>query len=126
MLPLQKKLLLGEKYRCDSSSKMGAGTDGPNEAVAVVFDRLASYYERSRLPNAWWRVKNYRTAAGALRNVGRKIDTYDDARKLHGIGDKTALKLLEIVQTGKSTQLSSKSSKEKVEEIFAKIYGERL
>ncbi|KAL7009941.1 hypothetical protein EMMF5_000850 [Cystobasidiomycetes sp. EMM_F5] len=96
---------------------------GPNEHVAVVFDQLAAYYEKSKLQGAWWRVKGYRTAAGALRNVGRKIDTLEDARKLHGIGEKTAVKLMEIIQTGKSTHLEAKTEKDRVEALLTGIYG---
>lgn len=120
---LPQEMIETDKYRCDTSSKMGAGRNGPNEPAATTFDQLAAYYETSKLPNAWWRVKGYRVAAGALRNTGKKISTYEDAVKLPGIGDKTARKLLEIVQTGKSTHLENKTLMDKVGDIFTKIYG---
>lgn len=113
----------GVRYRCDVSSTAGALKDGPNEDVACKFDQLALFYEKSKLPNAWWRVKGYRTAAGALRNAGRKIETFEDAVKLPGIGEKSAMKLLEIVQTGKSTHLECKTAQDRVEELFTGIYG---
>lgn len=119
-----RKRANGEKYRCDVSSTAGAMKNGPNEDIANKFDQLALFYEKSKVPNAWWRVKGYRTAAGALRNVGRRIETYEDAIKLPGIGEKTALKLLEIVQTGKSTHLECKTAQDRVEELFTGIYGE--
>lgn len=120
----QQKRLTGEKYRCDTSSALGASRDGPNERAATIFDQLAAYHERSKMPNAWWRVKGYRQAAGVLRNVGRKIETLEDALKLRGIGEKIATKLVEIVQTGKSTQLENKSHQDVVEARFTRIYGE--
>lgn len=113
----------GVRYRCDVSSSAGAFKDGPNEEVAKKFDQLALFYEKSKVPNAWFRVKGYRTAAGALRDAGRKIDTYEDAVKLPGVGEKTAMKLLEIVQTGKSTHLECKTTQDRVEELFTGIYG---
>lgn len=113
----------GVKYRCDVASAAGALKDGPNEEVACKFDQLALFYEKSKVPNAWFRVKGYRTAAGALRNAGRAIDTYEDAVKLPGVGEKTAMKLLEIVQTGKSTHLECKTARDRVEELLTGIYG---
>lgn len=116
----------GVKYRCDVSSSAGALKGGPNEDVACKFDQLALFYEKSKLPNAWFRVKGYRTAAGALRNAGRKIETFEDAVQLPGIGEKSAMKLLEIVQTGKSTHLECKTTQDRVEELFTGIYGAYL
>lgn len=118
------KKATGVKYRCDVSSSAGALKGGPNEDVACKFDQLALFYEKSKLPNAWFRVKGYRTAAGALRNAGRKIETFEDAIKLPGIGEKSAMKLLEIVQTGKSTHLECKTTQDRVEELFTGVYGE--
>lgn len=116
----------GVRYRCDVSSTAGALKGGPNEDVACKFDQLALFYEKSKLPNAWFRVKGYRTAAGALRNAGRKIETFEDAVKLPGIGEKSAMKLLEIVQTGKSTHLECKTAQDRMEELFTGIYGKSL
>lgn len=58
-----------------------------------------------------------------MRNADRKIETYEEAIKLHGIAQKTAVKLVEIVQSGKCTQLESKSPKDRVLDVFTKIYG---
>lgn len=116
----------GAKYRCDVSSTAGAMKGGSNEEVASKFDQLALFYEKSKLPNAWFRVKGYRTAAGALRNAGRKIETHEDAVKLPGVGEKTAMKLLEIVQTGKSTHLECKTAQDRVEEMLTGIYGKLI
>ena len=120
------------KYRCDSSNAaapLGQTSAGPlvirhNEDVASKLDALASWYEKSKEHNAWWRVKGYRTAAGALRNAGRSIETFEDAVALPGIGEKTAVKLVEIVRTGRCTKLESKTPKEViVEGLFTNIYG---
>ena len=125
------KKAVGSKYRCDTSNAAaplgqtsGSATVRYNEDVAYKLDALASWYEKSKEHNAWWRVKGYRTAAGALRNVGRPIETYEDAITLHGIGQKTAVKLVEIVRTGRCTKLESKTPKERiVEGLFTNIYG---
>ena len=120
----EEKRRSGSKYRCDASNAAGGAGQAFNEETARIFDALASWYEKSKEHNAWWRVKGYRTAAGALRNVGRTVDTFEDAVKLPGIGEKTAIKLIEIVQTGRCSKLDNKSPREKVELMLTDIYGE--
>jgi len=50
----------------------------------------------------------YRKAAQALAGLGFRIKTGDEAKKLPGVGAKIALKIDEIIETGKLEKLDKK------------------
>jgi DNA polymerase/3'-5' exonuclease PolX len=49
-----------------------------------------------------FRERGYRMAAGRLRNYPDEVKKREDLKKLRGIGDSCATKIVEIIRTGAS------------------------
>ncbi|KAM0754669.1 hypothetical protein T439DRAFT_345536 [Meredithblackwellia eburnea MCA 4105] len=114
----KRKKPFGGRYACDVSSTGGEKTDSPNEDIAVVLEQLAKMAQ-----NDQWRERGYRRAAGAFRNCITRIQTYEQAKQLDGVGDRIAQKVVEIIKTGTHRRVKQRSEKDKVLDIFKGIYG---
>ncbi|KAF8882840.1 hypothetical protein BD779DRAFT_905556 [Infundibulicybe gibba] len=71
-----------------------------------------------------WRVFSYSKSIRALRNHPRRVKSLSEARTIRGIGEKTALKIMEIVETGQLRRIGhEKTDDVKSTRLFQGIYG---
>lgn len=75
-----------------------------NQEIATIFDSIASMMELLGENN--FRINSYRNAARALQELTEDVERMDQKqiKEIPGIGDSTALKILEYCQTGKMTR----------------------
>ncbi|KIO27823.1 hypothetical protein M407DRAFT_72655, partial [Tulasnella calospora MUT 4182] len=71
-----------------------------------------------------WRVLAYRKAIGSLQRSRKRITNAEDARRLYGIGEKTADKIVEIISTGNLQRLQyEKCGEYQICQKLMGIYG---
>ncbi|KAJ7457053.1 DNA polymerase lambda [Mycena latifolia] len=98
--------------------------NGPNEFIAKKLEELLEFHRAKPGDDNHWRVLNYTKAARALRNHPTRIKSAKEARLLRGVGEKTALKIMEIIDTGDLRRIKYENSDDvKVRKIFQGIYG---
>jgi len=69
-------------------------------------------------------VFSYNKTIRALRNYPKRIQSYSEARTIKGVGDKTAQKIMEIIQTGALERISYERTEDvEAVNIFMGIYG---
>ncbi|KAM0788363.1 hypothetical protein ACM66B_001503 [Microbotryomycetes sp. NB124-2] len=108
----------GGSYACDRSSTGGVHETSVNEDIARVLDNFKLYYKGDV-----WREKGYGVAANALRNTPYRVDNYEAATEINGIGEKIATRIVEISRFGKAVQLEHASGDSKLVQLFSGIYG---
>ncbi|KAK4058384.1 hypothetical protein OIO90_000542 [Microbotryomycetes sp. JL221] len=108
----------GATYACDRASTGGFDRPGPNEDIAKVLDRFVQHYKGDQ-----WRERGYKNAASALRNTPYRVDTFQLAKKIDGVGDKIARRIVEIARFGTTMQLERASPDNKLIDLFSGIYG---
>ncbi|KAG8976340.1 hypothetical protein FRC05_004256 [Tulasnella sp. 425] len=97
---------------------------GPNDHIIDVLLELLRVHEASVSPDDRWRVLAYRKAIGSLQRSHKRITNAEDARRLYGIGEKTADKIAEIISTGKLQRLQyQKSGEYQICQKLIGIYG---
>ncbi|KAH9929394.1 uncharacterized protein B0H18DRAFT_996945 [Fomitopsis serialis] len=109
-------------FLCDSKPE-----EDPECANQDVIDKLQELKELHKAKLSVednWRVYTYDKAIRALRSYPKRIRSYDEAHAIRGIGDKTAQKIIEILQTGELRRIGYERT-EDVEAInmFQGIYG---
>ncbi|EJD51237.1 Nucleotidyltransferase [Auricularia subglabra TFB-10046 SS5] len=72
-------------------------------------------------PEDHWRVISYRKAISALRRHPTRIKSAEEAERLHGVGKKTADKIMEILGTGNLQRL--KTEREHGHDVVALFRG---
>ncbi|KAG6826943.1 hypothetical protein H0H92_013820 [Tricholoma furcatifolium] len=71
-----------------------------------------------------WRVFSYSKCIRALRNHPRRIASFAEARSIRGVGEKTAKKIMEIIETGDLRRIGyEKTDDIKTTKIFQGVYG---
>ncbi|KAG2344642.1 hypothetical protein BDR05DRAFT_882173 [Suillus weaverae] len=71
-----------------------------------------------------WRVYSYSKCIRALRNYPNKIKSFNEARSINGVGEKTARKIMEIIETGDLRRIGyEKTDDVEAINLFQGIYG---
>lgn len=104
---------MGESWACRESFERRADTR-PSPPLLFFFSLHFCTPILPRPPS---------TAAQALRNCPQQIKTFKQAKALDKIGDSTATKIVEIVQTGTHRRLENRSQRVKTIEQFSHCYG---
>ncbi|KAJ7123756.1 hypothetical protein C8R44DRAFT_620870 [Mycena epipterygia] len=109
-------------FTCDS--KEVQRKNGPNEFIVKKLQELMELHKAKAGMEHHWRAFSYSKCLRALRNHPTKIKSYDEARSIRGVGDKTALKILEIIQTGDLRRIGYENTADvQIRKIFNGIYG---
>lgn len=110
-------------YQCMQIGFKGNGP-GPNDHIIEVLLELLRVHETSVNPDDRWRVLAYRKAIGSLQRSRKGITNAEDARRLYGIGEKTADKIVEIISTGNLQRLQyEKCGEYQICQKLMGIYG---
>ncbi|KIN95902.1 hypothetical protein M404DRAFT_294134 [Pisolithus tinctorius Marx 270] len=72
----------------------------------------------------WWSLTHSLTGIRALRNYPKQITSFSEARSIRGVGEKTALKIMEIINTGDLRRIEHERTDDvEVTRLFQGIYG---
>ncbi|BGP30424.1 hypothetical protein JCM10296v2_002178 [Rhodotorula toruloides] len=119
----RKRVQRNYRYACDDLEENRATRDGPNEPVAFQLEKLADL-QSTTTEKDQFRQRSYKQAANKLRTCPTKVTRFDQLVKLHGIGDKMANKIIEILRTGTHRRLTTfQTEREKTVKLFCGIYG---
>ncbi|KAG8908737.1 hypothetical protein FRB99_002975 [Tulasnella sp. 403] len=124
----------GNKYKGYVCNEVGRWKGpGLNDDIIEKLQELMHIHETSRNPDDKWKVQAYRKAIRSLRRSFKRITKVEEARKLPGIGEKTAnkasldirrLSIAEIVRTGELRRLGYERTEERaVCLLLCGIYG---
>ncbi|KAG6849013.1 hypothetical protein H0H93_011996 [Arthromyces matolae] len=71
-----------------------------------------------------WRVFSYSKCIRALRNYPKRIHSFAEARSIRGVGEKTAAKIMEIIETGKLRRIGYEKTEDvTITKLFQGVYG---
>ncbi|KLO15599.1 Nucleotidyltransferase [Schizopora paradoxa] len=95
-----------------------------NQDVVDKLKELAGLHEAKPSDEDKWRVFSYNKTIRALRNYPKRIQSYSEARAIKGVGDKTAQKIMEIIQTGSLERINYERTEDvEAVNVFKGIYG---
>ncbi|KAF8808330.1 hypothetical protein BYT27DRAFT_7137453 [Phlegmacium glaucopus] len=110
-------------WTCDNKEVQRI-TDCPNQDIIEKLSELMGLHKSKMGDDDHWRVFSYSKSIRALKNYPRRIKSYDEARLIRGVGEKTARKIEEILQTGQLRRINyEKTNDVEVSRLFQGIYG---
>ncbi|KAG1852134.1 hypothetical protein DFJ58DRAFT_661386 [Suillus subalutaceus] len=71
-----------------------------NQDIIEKLEELMELHKAKLGEDDRWRVYSYSKCIRALRNYPKKIKSYNEALSINGVGEKTARKIMEIIETG--------------------------
>ncbi|KAH0833829.1 hypothetical protein J3R83DRAFT_10993 [Lanmaoa asiatica] len=71
-----------------------------NQHIVDKLEELRELHKAKASEDDRWRAYSYGKCIPALRNYPKAIRSFSEARSIRGVGEKTALKIMEIVNTG--------------------------
>ncbi|GAA97279.1 hypothetical protein E5Q_03957 [Mixia osmundae IAM 14324] len=110
------------RYRFELENPEGqrAIEGGPNEDICQVLDGIHDAYD----PKDTFQRMGIRKAQSALRRSSVRIDTFDKAFALKGVGESNASKIVEIARTGNHRRLTIFAREgQETKAMLNKIYG---
>ncbi|TFK29191.1 hypothetical protein FA15DRAFT_664515 [Coprinopsis marcescibilis] len=109
-------------WTCDS--KEAQVKDCPNQDIIDKLAELMELHKAKLGDEDHWRAFAYSKAIRALRHYPKRISTYEEARKIKGVGDKTARKIAEILETGDLRRIGYEKTEDvQIAQVFQGIYG---
>ncbi|KAI9435731.1 hypothetical protein H4582DRAFT_1968310 [Lactarius indigo] len=95
-----------------------------NQDIVDKLSELADLHRAKPTQDDKWRVFSYTKAIAALRKCKERISSLEQARSLNGVGDKTAQKIMEIIETGALRRVDAERTEDvAVVQLFQGIYG---
>ncbi|KAH6912109.1 hypothetical protein BKA70DRAFT_825893 [Coprinopsis sp. MPI-PUGE-AT-0042] len=95
-----------------------------NQDVVDKLAELKESYEAQPGEDARWRAFAYSKVIRALLSYPRRIRSFKEAKAIRGVGDKTATKIMEIIETGDLRQIGYElTDAVKTARLFRGIYG---
>ncbi|KAI0633115.1 hypothetical protein C8Q77DRAFT_1059005 [Trametes polyzona] len=96
----------------------------PNQDVIDKLQELKALHAVKPSKDDEWRVIGYNKAIAALRKYPTRISSYEEAVAIRGVGDKTAQKIMEIIETGGLRRIEHERTGEVASiKAFMEIYG---
>ncbi|KAJ7735899.1 hypothetical protein B0H16DRAFT_124593 [Mycena metata] len=109
-------------WTCDS--KEAQVKNGPNEFIAKKLEELMHLHKAKPGMDNHWRAFSYTKALRPIRKHPKPIRSYSEARKIKGVAHKTALKIMEIVETGDLRRIGYENTADvQIRKLFQGIYG---
>ncbi|KAG1742603.1 hypothetical protein EDD22DRAFT_786565 [Suillus occidentalis] len=95
-----------------------------NQDIIDKLEELMELHKAKLGEDDRWRVYTYSKCIRALRNYPKKIKSFDEARSINGVGEKTARKIMEIIETGDLRRIGyEKTDDVEAINLFRGIYG---
>ncbi|KXN90758.1 DNA polymerase lambda [Leucoagaricus sp. SymC.cos] len=116
-IPQQKR-----GWTCDSKEQQQMPC--ANQDVIEKLQELQELHKAKLGEEDHWRAFSYNKSIRAIRGYPKRIQSYSEARSIRGVGDKTALKIMEILQTGDLRRITYERTDDvEVTGLFQGIYG---
>ncbi|KAH9175754.1 hypothetical protein EDB89DRAFT_1943923 [Lactarius sanguifluus] len=113
-------------FICDDPTATAAANASScvNQDIVDKLSELAELHRAKPTQDDKWRVFSYTKAIAALRKCKERIGSLEQARSLNGVGDKTAQKIMEIIETGSLRRVDAERTEDvAVVQLFQGIYG---
>ncbi|KAI0296983.1 hypothetical protein B0F90DRAFT_1669646 [Multifurca ochricompacta] len=95
-----------------------------NQDIVDKLSELAELHRAKPTQDDKWRVIGYTKAVASLRRYNERLTSLEQAMSLNGVGEKTALKIMEIVETGALRRVDAERTEDvAVVQLFQGIYG---
>lgn len=95
-----------------------------NQDVIDKLEELKELHQAKASDDDRWRVYSYTKCIRALKNYPKRIESFAEARVIGGVGDKTAAKIMEILETGALRRIGYERTEDvEVCRLFQGIYG---
>lgn len=95
-----------------------------NQDIIDKLEELMELHKAKLGEDDRWRVYTYSKCIRALRNYPKKIKSFNEARSINGVGEKTARKIMEIIETGDLRRIGyEKTDDVEAINLFQGIYG---
>ncbi|EXX61016.1 Pol4p [Rhizophagus irregularis DAOM 197198w] len=107
-------------FACMHSHSYGETNNNPNKLIIEKLQVLLDHYTRMKDE---WRILSYRKAISAIKKYKKPITSYEEAKKIPGIGLRTAEKIAEIIDTGNLKRIDSFSEGDDIIKKFGNVYG---
>ncbi|KAJ8690503.1 hypothetical protein PTI98_011928 [Pleurotus ostreatus] len=96
----------------------------PNQDVVDKIQQLMNLHKAKPSVEDRWRVFSYGKCLRALRNHPTRIKSFKEARSIRGVGEKTARKIMEILETGDLKRIGYERTEDvEVCSLFQGVYG---
>ncbi|KAI6113449.1 hypothetical protein EDD16DRAFT_1484052 [Pisolithus croceorrhizus] len=117
-----ENLFLNQGFSCDQKGPQG--TTCANQDIVEKLQELMKLHESKPSDHDRWRVISYGKCIRALRNYPKRITSFSEARSIRGVGEKTALKIMEIINTGDLRRIEHERTDDvEATRLFQGIYG---
>ncbi|KAI0772384.1 DNA polymerase beta palm-domain-containing protein [Trametes elegans] len=112
-------------FACDDTgARARVGVACPNQDVVDKLEELKAIHEAKGTSHDRLRVQCYVNAVASLRKYPHRIKCHGEAVKIRGVGEKTAEKIMEIIQTGELRRIGHERTPDvAVVNLFRGIYG---
>ncbi|KAG2031986.1 hypothetical protein BDR03DRAFT_874841 [Suillus americanus] len=95
-----------------------------NQDIIEKLEELMELHKTKLGEDDRWRVYSYSKCIRALRNYPKKIKSFNEALSINGVGEKTARKIMEIIETGDLRRIGyEKTDDVEAIHLFQGIYG---
>ncbi|KAG6907586.1 hypothetical protein DXG01_008343, partial [Tephrocybe rancida] len=95
-----------------------------NQDIIIKLEELKALHAAKLGDEDRWRVFSYSKCIRALRNHPQRISSFAEARAIRGVGEKTATKIMEIIETGGLRRIGYEKSEDiTTTKIFQGVYG---
>ncbi|KAG8215109.1 hypothetical protein J3R82DRAFT_8560 [Butyriboletus roseoflavus] len=109
-------------FMCDI--KGYKATDCVNQHIVDKLEELRELHKAKSSEDDRWRAYSYGKCIPALRNYPKQIRSFSEARSIRGVGEKTALKIMEIINTGDLKRITYGNTEDvAAARVFQGIYG---
>lgn len=109
-------------WTCDN--KEVQKTTVVNQNIINKLTELMELHEAKMGDEDRWRAFSYNKSIRALRNYPKRLNSYAEARNIRGVGERTARKIEEILETGELRRIRYERTDEvKSTRLFQGIYG---
>ncbi|KAJ8469776.1 hypothetical protein ONZ45_g16781 [Pleurotus djamor] len=109
-------------FTCDRKERQL--TASPNQDVVDKLQELADLHKAKPGKEDQWRAYSYGKCLRALRNYPTRIKSFSEARSIPGVGEKTARKIMEIIETGELRRIAYERTEDvETTRLFQGVYG---
>ncbi|KZV66602.1 hypothetical protein PENSPDRAFT_654747 [Peniophora sp. CONT] len=109
-------------FLCDGASKPKAKC--PNQDVIDKLIELQDVHKAKSIEGDNWRVYSLTKSIRALKEYPTRLKSEEEAKKIDGVGAKTAQKIMEIIRTGDLRRINHERTDDFVTmQLFQGIYG---
>ncbi|KAF8056043.1 DNA polymerase lambda [Lyophyllum atratum] len=95
-----------------------------NQDIIDKLGELKTLHQAKLGDDDRWRAFSYSKCIPALRNHPKRITSFAEARAIRGVGEKTAIKIMEIVKTGELRRIGYEKTEDfRTTQLFQGVYG---